>query len=737
MSTKPTSSMKRRLNGVVALVVVAFTVYIMVNLIDAAIINSNEYQSYANAQQFTSVSIDAMRGSIYDANGEVLAKSGTVYNIYLDPVTLEKNDPDKKDLIFDTLAEILEIDRSFIVERSQKETGYEILKREVDEVIKDEIVAFIDANNITSIGAEATLKRFYPNNELAAAVIGFTGFEGNGEYGLEAQYDEYLSGVDGKVIMARDAQGGQMPYRYEQAFEAQDGNSLVLNIDLTIQHYLESELSETVDEHNPNERATGIIMNANTGEILAMASVPGYDLNNYSTIYDTETRLLLEELDKTTDEYATERAIAWETQWKNKAISELYFPGSVFKVITGAAALEEKSVSLTDTFSCYGSHSVADTTFRCWNDKVHGEQTFVEAMTNSCNPAFIQIGEELGYEKFVDYFVSFGLAEKTGIDLPGEASSINMSTYPANSVTLASSSFGQTNKVTPIEMITAYAAVINGGYLVTPYVVDRIVDSNGNVVEQFEPTIKRQVISEETSEIMRSTLETVVVENGGSNAYIQGFSIGGKSGTSQKLDIAGGSEVYVSSYCAFAPADDPEIIMLVMVDEPSNGDYFGSKVAAPVVRNVFEEVLPYLGHFPEYTEEEYENMAVILPSVEEENVTAAQNTLTALDLNVEVVGDGDTVVRQVPEGNQSMPRYGNVILYTTNESKTVFAVPDVTGMTLSEANTAITNAGFNFMATGGAANYSGAIAVSQSYLGGQVEKGTVIQVEFMSNDETG
>ncbi len=737
MSNKPTSLMKRRLNVFVGLVLLLFCGYTIFTLANASVIKSYKYQNYANSQLFSEQVLNANRGAIYDSKGEVFAKSSTVYTIYLDPTTMRRDNEEKKEIIFEGLAEILDIDIDYIRERAEKKTGYEVLKRKTDELVADEVIAFKKENRLNCIGCTPDTKRFYPNNDLAASVIGFTGFEGDGQYGLEYQYNEYLSGTAGKIITAKDANGKPMPYKYEQIFEAQDGNSLVLNIDSTIQYYLERELKNTVDEHKPNERACGIIMNARTGQILAMASVPGYDLNNPTDILDTNMTNLLEELEKGSDEYLQARAVAWERQWKNKAITELYFPGSVFKVITGSAAIEEKAVTLDTTFNCTGSYKVLDTTFNCHGNKVHGTQNFLQAMTNSCNPAFVQIGQALGYQNFVNYFIAYGLAEKTGIDLPGEVSSINMSTYPENAVTLASSAFGQTNKVTPMEMITAYSAVINGGNLVTPYVVDKIIDGNGNIVEQFEPVIKRQVISEDTSKIMRDTLEQVCVANGGSNAYIKGFSIGGKSGTSQKIDISGGEDIYVSSYCAFAPADDPEIIMLVMVDEPSQGDYYGSRVAAPVVRSVFEEVLPYLGYFPEYTEDEFEKMEVILPSVVGKDFESAKKTLEALQIDVEIVGEGNKVLKQIPQANEKMPRNGTIYLFTQEQEVKTAKVPNVVGMTLNEVDRVLTNAGFNFLATGGAAQYKNALSVSQTHLGERLEKGSVIEVEFMSNDETG
>ena len=483
-------------------------------------------------------------------------------------------------------------------------------------------------------------------------------------------------------------------------------------------------------------------MNCKTGAIYAMATETDYNLNDPSYIYDEKTSLALAGLEMSGDmeEYYNQRSLAWNLQWTNKAISSLYFPGSVFKVVTGSAALEENAMSLSDTFYCDGETEVQGVIFHCWTTHGgHGTQNFVQAMTNSCNPAFVEIGQRLGAKLFCHYFDAFGLTQKTGIDLPAEAVSLYVPYESMTPVSLASSSFGQTNKITPIQMICAYAAVVNGGNLVTPYVVDKIVDSDGNIVKQFAPTIKRQVISEETSAIMRQTLETVVTVNSGSNVYIKGYNIGGKSGTSQKLDENPEGNTYVSSYCAFYPADDPEIIMLVMVDEPTNGLYYGSAVAAPVVSEVFTEILPYLGYYAEYTEEELAELEVTVPDVEDATVESAIATLESIGLNADVVGDGETVVKQVPSHGNQMPKDSTVVLYTEEgtEEEMVY-VPDLTGYTLKEANEELAELGLNLRPLGGAAQKAGAECSGvMNYKECYVPRGTIIEAYFLINDETG
>ena len=612
-------------------------------------------------------------------------------------------------------------------------------------------------NNIAadSIRLNENTKRNYPNETLASSVIGFTNYDNVGVYGIEAYYDEYLHGVNGKVVTARDASGSAMPYEYETRYEAKDGNSLYLTIDEVLQHYLEKNLETVLTQHKVANRATGIIMNVNTGAVLAMASAPGYDLNHpaelsdyYKAKLEDYRKSLLDTEDGTVpdDEELQEKmeameAVYREMQWNNKAISELYFPGSVFKVITAASALEEQVVDTeTSSFFCAGLADVAGTKISCWSAGGHGTLDLQHALIKSCNPAFIAIGQLLGEAKFCEYFKAFGFTEKTGVDLPGESSSIYVGYENMGPVELASSSFGQTNKITPLQMITAYCAAINGGYLVTPHLVDKIVDSNGNIIKSASTQVKRQVISEDTSAVMRQLLWNVVVENGGSNAYISGYKIGGKSGTSEKLDEYPKSAMrYVSTFCAFTPADDPEIAMLVIVDEPMSGTYYGSAVAAPVVSAVFSECLEYLGIYPQYTAEELAQQNTTVPYVLGMNPLAAITKMNVEGLNYAIVGsETGEITKTVPAAGATIPRGGKVVIYTDSEEYITTTVPNVIGMTVEEANAAVTNAGLNICLSGGAIDNAAAKAVAQSVeYGTEVNKGTVIEVTFVVNDETG
>lgn len=778
-SEKPTVQMKVRANRAILFVTIVFVIALIIKLFSISIVNNGFYQNKANEVHFGEISISANRGSIYDKNGVILAQSATVYKIFMDPDLFKKElekigggeegniTPEGEALkseVVSFLAQKLEITEDDIKNAMNKNSQYEILKTKVEKDIADEIIAFTDEKELNSIQIEQDTKRYYPQDELAASVIGFTNIDGDGQYGVEAQYDEYLAGTDGKVISAKDAYGNEMPYRYAKTYEAQDGNSVYLTIDRTLQYSLEKNLEETVSQFQVEDRACGIIMNAKTGEILAMATAPGFDLNNPGDVSDLLIAQMAQDMgllkDVDPNEYITEdRAsslvkqlsekdygdaymAAREQQWKNKAITELYIPGSVFKVITSSAALEEKAITLNDSFNCTGQLVVVDGTdpIHCWKTSGHGPQTFTEAITNSCNPAFMEIGRRLGAEQFFNYFKAFGLTERTGIDLPAEATSYYQGLDGMGAVELASCSFGQTNKITPIEMITAYAAVINGGELVTPFVVSKIVDNDGNVVLTNEKTVRRQVISKETSKMMCETLETVAVQNG---AYIKGYHVGGKSGTSEKLDEYAGTDEepmrYVASYCCFAPANDPEIILLIMADEPMSGDYYGSKIAVPCSRKVMEEILPYLGYYPEYTEEEAKNLDVVVPLVEDLSVDEAKSLIEKDGLTCEVVGDGKNVVGQMPMTGTTVSPGGIVVLYTEqNYKEENVEVPEMKGYTVNDANYIMTSYGLNFVASGASTDNGNAVVQSQNVPAGtKVPRGTVIELTFGVDDQSG
>ena len=775
-SKGPSTSMKVRAYVLIQGFVLLSAIALSANLARIMLFQHDYYTEMANSRQFGTITIPAARGTIYDASGMVVAQSATVYKVFLDPGLFRKemelvekrnaeiaeggDDAQKSDIVStdavrqqltEYLAEILEIDESKISEAFDKDSNYVVLKKQVEKSRADKIIEYISdirvpgssrSIRISSISRESDTKRYYPQNELAASVIGFNNADGHGFYGVEKYYDEYLSGIDGRTVTARDANGNEMPYRYSKTYAAQDGDDVYLTINMTLQTYLENEIGKMVETYKVGKRACGVMLNAKTGAVLAMASVGGFDANEPFEIYDpvkaAEIRSITNE--KKHDEALSE---ARETQWRNKCVTETYIPGSVFKVYTASAGLEEEKVNYdTDSFTCNGIVNISGTDIRCSiYPGAHGVQGFEDILKNSCNPAFIEIGRRLGKQLFCQYFEAFGLTEKTGIDLPGESSSIYTALSGMGPVELAASSYGQNNSLTPIEMVTGYAAVVNGGYLLQPYVVSKIVDQAGNVVLSKEKTVRRQVISEETSAKMRKALQYVVDNNGGSNnAYIKGYKIGGKSGTSQKLMgyVKAGEEQYVASYCCFAPADDPEIVLLIMADEPDKTiSYYGSTVVAPYSRAVLEKALPYLGYYPSYTLEEEAHKDITVPMVIDNSLAEAKKKLEDLGLNWEVVGSGNSVNIQMPITGTSVAKGGTVMLYTGKaDNKPTVTVPYVIGHTLAEANTLFAEAGLNYVAKG-SLNQDATILLQSVPAGTQVEKWSVISVDIGHNADTG
>lgn len=751
MDLKLTQGMKKRILVILVALCIGVTGIVSGVLFKVSVIDSKELSAMATDQQQSSFDIKAKRGTIYDRNNKVLAQSATVWDVIISPGDIEKNEPENREFICKGISEILGVKYETLTEACKDTSSrYYVVKKKVDRSTVEKINNFVLKNNLNrySVYTVENSERSYPNGTLAASVLGFVNENEEG-YGIEAYYNSYLKGTDGRVITTTDAHGNAMPYDYSARYSAKDGNSLVLTIDETLQYYLEKNLEITVSQHKLANRSTGIIMNAKTGAIVAMATSPGFDPNDPSHVYFESDRLTLAKMSadkKTEEEILAKKQEIWGKQWQNKAVSELYIPGSVFKMFTCASALEEEVVSLDSTFECSGIADVAGTKIRCWNIGGHGVSNLTEAMIRSCNPAFIKIGQLLGVEKFSKYFEAFGFTEKTGIDLPGEADSLYVKESDMGIVELSSSAFGQTTKVTPIQMVTAAAAVVNGGKLVTPYVVDKIIDSDGNVVKSAQTVVRRQVISEETSATMRKILEDVVTANGGGNAYMSGYRIGGKSGTSEKIDDYNSGKTpelrYVATFCAIVPIDDPEYVMLVVCDEPTSGYIYGSAIAAPVVSAVFKEGLEYMGIYPQYTADELAQQDVTVPWVGGYNSIRAEAQLTAAGLKAEYIGstDGTEVTGQVPSAGTVMPSGSTVMLYMGDiplSDYRMSTVPNVIGMTVEKANKALSEAGLNISITG-AATGSEAKAVSQSVNSGLVVyRGSVIEVNFLVNNETG
>ncbi len=766
----PIKKMKFRVKVVMILVFFLLFLAVAVNFFHISVIQNEKYQAMANDQHFGSILISAHRGSIYDSKGSTLAKSASVYQVFLDPNQFQKEmkalqtsidnrnkkkldgdykaeyDEDGNELnplpesadIFradavNFLSEKLGITTETVSDAMEADNQYSILQDKVEKPIADEVLAFFNKYGLISLNVEEDTKRYYPHNELAASVIGFTSADGEGMYGIEAYYDDYLSGVNGRTISAKDSNGNELPYRYSKTYSAKNGDDVYLTIDTDIQYTLEKHLEEMVTEFEVKNRACAILMNAKTGAIYGMATNPSFDLNYPYSVADPLAIARISQL--TGDEAKRATANAREAQWKNKCITEIYEPGSVFKVITSSAAIEENLIDLeNDSFYCSGSVTIPGAApIHCHDWNGHGAQTFQRALTNSCNPAFMEIGSRLGIEKFCYYYGAFGLKERTGIDLPAEGVGIGFEAEDMSEVDLAVSAFGQGDTLTPIEMITSYCAAINGGYLLQPYVVDKIVDEDGNVVFRNERTVRRQVISEDTSKKVRTALGNVVTGSNGGNVSIKGYSIGGKSGTSERLSLDPGE--YGASYVCFTPVEDPEIILLVLADMPNeNIGYYGSVVAVPTARHIFEDVLPYLGYYPEYTDEEVEDLDVKIPLLEG-SISDAKTTLDGLGVNYKVIGNGIEVVAQSPQTGSSVAKGGCVYLYTEKGNTIEYTVvPDVLYVSPEVANESITYCHLNYVAKGASVKRSNAVVNSQSIPAGtRVPFGTTVELEFIVN----
>ena len=714
-----------------ALFGVATFVLLFSKLYEWQITRHYELQEIAVRQQTLRTTVGASRGTIYDRNGRTLAISSTAENVCISPRQLRKEGVDA-DLVAVRLSEILGVSEEKVREDMAADTSYRVVKKRAEQEEADLVRQFINENGIKNgIFFEPTAKRYYPFGSLASNVIGFTNEEG-GAYGLEAVYDDELSGESGMVVMAKDVNGTPMLYRYEQYFDAQDGCSLNTTIDTTVQYYLEKGLAELESRYGTGKGATGIVLDVKTSAILAMASLPNYDLNSPGTLYnDFLTQGMNEEAvrEKLTD-------LRFK-QWRNKAINDTYEPGSTFKILTLSMGLEEGVIDLNSSFDCTGHIEVEKETINCSNRSGHGHQSLTVATGNSCNPAFINIGLRVGNEKFVEYMNAFGLTEKTGIDTTGEASGFMNSEINYSRLALACYAFGQNFNVTPVALVAAQAACINGGYLRTPYLVDRVVDADGTVVYQHDTTPVRQVISEETSETVRGILEYVVSEGTGKNGRVAGYRIGGKTGTADKV----GGNVIVSFVC-FAPADDPQVIMLLTLDEPSRdtGTYVsGGNMVAPVASSVMAELLPYLGIEPTYSAEELVGADATVPHLVGETAESAQEKLGELGFASRVIGDGGEVTDQTPAGGAVVPNNAEILLYCGAEkSDAPCIVPNVIGDSASVANQKLTNAGL-IMSVSGASNRSSASvrAILQSEdPGKEVEAGTVVRVQFSDSSVT-
>ncbi len=706
---------------------------------------AEELQTKAVEQQLNDTTLSAKRGSIYDANGNLLAQSVTVWDIVIEPARLEEEE--HRLLIAEGLARILDMDKEEVYQQTKENNFYEVIKRKVSADVKDQVQEFMknlrdheDKRVPYVLKLIENYKRYYTHDNFAADVIGFVGMDDQGLAGVEYEYDSYLKGQSGRLVVARNAVGGEMPFPYEQKIDAIDGYHLTLTIDENIQSVMEKYVRETLKEFNVANRGCAIMMNVKTGAILGFACEESFNPNEPFKL-DAKTVKKIEALPEDQQDKAT--AKAQQRLWRNKGVSDTYIPGSVFKMCMASAVLSEGMIKSDTRFECDGSYAPFEgsPSIDCWQSSGHGTETLEQALCNSCNPAFMQMGFMLGREKYYEYYVAFGMSEKTGIDLPGESDDIFFHTQVGNVIhgmdltDLAVGSFGQNFKITPIQMLTACGAIANGGKLMKPYVVSQISDTAGNVVQSAEPTVRHQAISESVSRQVCKMLQTNATSGGGKNGYVAGYRIGGKTGTSEKtVDEDGNlSDDYIASYCGIAPADDPEVALICYFDTPDKKiNYYGTTVAAPCFRNIMSEVLPYLGVEKMYTDAELKELDTVTGAYVDMKVEDAVMQIKNASLNAEVVGEGKTVVAQNPSAYTTIPKEGVVVLYTEKDLKHgEVNVPDFTNLSLAEANALATEYNLNICIEGTTSEDVGSYVKKQDVkVGSSVEAWSVVTLTF-------
>ena len=716
---------------IMAVVIIFLMTTTVARVFYLTIVRGEELSEKAETQQLKDTEITAMRGTIYDSNGNVLAQSASVWNVFIDPLNIKDK---QRDLIVDEFANLFGYDadeKKEFYDRTTHQNHYELVEKKVENNIKEKLSKFVSKNELGGcIGTEQTTKRYYPYGTLASSVIGFTGADDQGLSGIEAYYDEQLTGTNGRIITAKDAKSNNIANDYETSIAATDGDSIVLTINQTIQYYLEKGLRETMNEYQA-KGAYGVVMNCNTGAVLAMSSLPDYDCNEpYKLTYSKDKKAIKKLSDKTAKQEAESAAV--QNQWRNFTVSDTYVPGSVFKTFVASAALEENVVNLNTTYNCTGSIQVDKYNMKCHYHPGHGTQTLTQGLENSCNPFFITIGQKLGVHNYFKYFDAFGFTQKTNIDLPGEASPQYYKEDQYGIVELSSASFGQTNSLTPIQVCTGLCAIANGGKLLQPYLVSSIADANGKTVKKTQTKEIRQVISADTSEKVRKMMKSVVDNGTGKNGYVAGYSVGGKTGTSTKLGESknGEGDKYIVSFGAIAPSDDPEIAMLIIVDEP-NQDLGGGALCAPIAAQVTQEAMNVLGIEPKYNDSEMKDLSKQTPNVVGKSLDEAKKTLEENNLNFVVVGDDSTITRQCPSGADTIPNGGTVYLYTDDSEKQTVNVPNFSGLTVNEAKDLASSSNLNIQIAGNSMSSGTVVAYRQSEeTQAKVEKGTVVTVTF-------
>lgn len=758
----PNRQMLRRTLFLMAVCGIAAFLVLLARLFRLQILEHERYESLALEQQLREAPTAIARGTIYDRNGNVLAVSASVDNVYLSPAEIELYGEDKS-LIARELSRILELDEAEILEKASRAgSWYVTVARKVERETADQVRAFKNEYNIRGVRLETDTKRYYPNSSLACHLIGFVGTDNTGLEGVEARYDTALSGTAGRTVRATNAFGTDLLFRqFEEYQPGQDGLDLVTTIDATIQYYVEKHLKQAVADYDIQNGAGAIAMDVNTGAVLAMASLGNYDLNHFLDV-SAEAQAMIDAADspEQAEQMLREAQIR---QWRNKALSDTYEPGSTFKIITLAMALEEGAADLNSGFYCGGTVSVKgrSSPIRCWKSGGHGSQTLTQAVQHSCNVAFVNIGQRIGAETFYDYCEAFGLLNQsadpeeslsatTGIDLAGESGSIwwsrNVFCSPRNLSQLAAASFGQTFTITPLQLITAVSACVNGGTLMQPYVVSRMMNPDGSLAYERQPQTVRRVISRQTSETLRSILEQVVgdpKDGTGRNAAVAGYRIGGKTGTSEKVSLEArtGAKEYIVSFIGFAPANDPKIAILVFLDTPSDrsGVYIsGGQMAAPVVGNMMADILPYLGVEPAWDEETAENMDVTMPQLTDLSLSEAAGRCRGGGLRYRTIGDGDRVTAQLPAAGVRVAKETQVLLYLGAEpSSEQETMPSLEGLSYEQARDTLSYYGLYLQTVSPVTDAGSQLVASQSIEAGtKLNHGSVVAVTLIRDDES-
>ena len=758
----PTRQMLRRILVLALLFGVLSTALLLARLCRLQIVDHALYEKLAAEQQLREAPTSAARGTIYDAKGRILAISASVDNVYVSPAEIEQYGEDRA-LIARGLSELLGLDYAEVYEKTGRSgSWYVTVARKIEREQADAVRAFKLEHGLRGVRLEPDTKRYYPNSSLACHLIGFVGTDNYGLEGVEARYDAVLAGTAGSSLRLTNAFGTELLFeQFEDFRPGEDGCDLVLTIDETIQYYVEKRLRQAAEDYDALNGAGAIAMDVNTGAILAMASIGGYDRNDFRAVSDEAQAVI--DAAASPEEARSLLAEAQARQWRNKALSDTYEPGSTFKIITLSMALEEGAVSLSDGFYCGGSVSVPGRTapIRCWKDGGHGSQTLVQAVQHSCNVAFVNIGRRVGAETFYRYCEAFGfltltddpdesLTATTGIDLYGESGSIwwsrNVFCSERNQSQLAAASFGQTFTITPLQLITAVSACVNGGRLMQPYVVQRILGPDGSLRSEREPTEVRRVLSEETSAAVRQILEQVVGdpnEGTGRNAAVAGYRIGGKTGTSEKVSLEAqtGEKQYIVSFIGFAPADDPQIAILAFLDTPStkSGVYIsGGQMAAPVVGGMMADILPYLGVEPVYSDGDAASRDAAVPRLEGLSAAEAETALREAGLLYRSLGAGERVTRQLPAPGARVAAGSQILLYFDAEpSPETETVPDLSGMSYREARDLLAAYGLFIQTRTPVSDPLRQRVSTQSFAAGtQADHGSVVEVTLVSADET-